>query len=260
MLRVSHPRWKAHDVRPHFKPAREHYAPADQPMFEAAYAELCRIDLNGKNVLEVCCGAGMLAVCLARVFPDARITALDRYADAGGEITAVQPELPNLKYVVGDALNLPQYADGSFDLIYGQATLHHLAHDCTRVALEYSRLLKPGGRLIFIYEPLGHNLLVDVIRAARIARRELGDESNLYLSMLEGITRAFSHCAGCEVQVFNLLSYAVKGVQNQAILAAAHNLDAWILERHPKLLRYCANCNIVFTKAARQNSPAEPAG
>jgi SAM-dependent methyltransferase len=245
MLRVSHPNRKSYGVKPHFKPAREHYAPADQPMFEAAYAELCRIDLNGKNVLEVCCGAGMLAVCLARVFPNAQITALDRYSDAGRDVLAVRHELPNLKYTVGDALHLPQYTDGSFDLIYGQATLHHLAHDCAQVAQEYSRLLNPGGRLVFIYEPLGHNLLVDAVRAARIARRELGDESNLYLSTLEGVAKAFSHC---EVQVFNLISYVFKGVQNQAILSMAHDLDAWILEHNPNLLKYCANCNIVFTK------------
>lgn len=247
MLRVSHPNRKAYDVKPHFKAAREHYAAADQPMFEAAYAELCRIDLNGKNVLEVCCGAGMLAVCLARAFPGAQITALDRYADAGREIMAVRHELPNVKYIVGDALHLSQYADGSFDLIYGQATLHHLAHNCDHVAREYSRLLKPGGRLIFIYEPLGHNLLVDAVRAARIARWELVDESNLYISMLEGIAKAFSRC---EVQVFNLISYAFKGVQNQAILSLAHDVDSWILGRNPNLLKYCANCNIVFTKGS----------
>lgn len=249
MLRVSHPSRKAYDVKPHFRSAREHYPPADQPMFEAAYAELCRIDLNGKNVLEVCCGAGMLAVCLARVFPNAQITALDRYADAGSDVMAVRHQLPNLEYAVGDALHLPQYTDGSFDLIYGQATLHHLSHDCARLALEYSRLLKPGGRLIFIYEPLGHNLLVDAIRAARIARRELGDESNLYLSMLEGIATAFSHC---EVQVFNLIGYAFKGVKNPAILSVVHDLDSWVLKRHPNLLRYCANCNVIFTKGTWQ--------
>jgi SAM-dependent methyltransferase len=158
---------------------------------------------------------------------------------------AVRHELPNLKYTIGDALHLPQYTDGSFDLIYGQATLHHLAHDCDHLASEYSRLLKPGGRLIFIYEPLGHNLLVDAVRAARIGLRELGDESNLYLSMLEGIAKAFSHC---EVQVFNLISYVFKGVQNRAILSAAHDLDSWVLERNPNLLKYCANCNVVFTK------------
>lgn len=246
MVRVSHPSRTACNVKPHFKAAREHYAAADQPMFDAGYAELCRIDLTGKNILEVCCGAGMLAVCLARAFPGAQITALDRYADAGSDITAVRHELPNLKYTVGDALHLPQYTDGSFDLIYGQATLHHLTHDYVHAAREYSRLLKPGGRLIFIYEPLGHNLVVDAVRAVRIARLELNDESNLYLSMLERVAKAFSHC---EVQVFNLISYAFKGVQNQAILSLAHGLDSWILKRKPNLLRYCANCNVIFTKA-----------
>ena len=161
---------------------------------------------------------------------------------------AVRHELPNLTYTVGDALNLPQYTDGSFDLIYGQATLHHLTHDYDHAAREYSRLLKPGGRLIFIYEPLDHNLLVDAVRAVRIARLELNDESNLYFSMLERIAKGFSHC---EVQVFNLISYAFKGVQNQAILSVAHGLDSWILQRNANLLRYCANCNVICTKGAQ---------
>lgn len=226
-------------------PARQHYWFSDDPLFTAAYNELCRVDLNDKRVLEVCCGEGLLAACLASAFPSAEIIGIDRYQDNGMRIKEAMVRLPRLSYVCGDALSLSQYLDASFDLIYGQATLHHLAHDTKKVAAEYSRLLKPGGRLIFIFEPLGHNLLVAAIRAIRLARMEAEDESNLYLSMLKQIGVFFS---SCDVQVFNLLAYPLKATRSTALVKLIRKIDLFLLRHHPKLLPFCANCNIIYTK------------
>jgi SAM-dependent methyltransferase len=225
--------------------AAQHYWFSDEPLFTAAYNELCRIDLSGKRVLEVCCGEGMLAACLASTFPSAEIIGLDRYQNSGVRIKEAMNQRRGLSYVCGDALGLSQYSDASFDLIYGQAALHHLAHDTEKVASEYSRLLKPGGRLIFIYEPLGHNLLVAAIRAMRLARMEAGDESNLYLSMLKAIGASF---ASCEVQVFNLLAYPLKVARTASLIKFIQRIDIFLLRHNPKLLPFCANCNVIYTK------------
>lgn len=220
---------------------------SDRDLFCCGYAELCRLDLSGCHAVEICCGAGRLAAALAGVFPDARITGIDLYAAHGPEVDDNLRKNPNLNYVSGDAFDLSRFADNSIDLIWGQAALHHLAHNLTGLRDECARVLKPGGRLVFIFEPLGHNPLVAAVRAIRMARHELPDESNLYFSQLERLGGAFSKS---EVQVFNLLGYFMKGMPKPMypLVDAVKSIDRHLFQKIPKLTRYAANFNVVFTK------------
>ena len=156
-------------------------------------------------------------------------------------------QLPGLSYVAGDAFDLSRYEENSMDLVWGQAALHHLAHDIDGLCEQVSRVLKPGGRFVFIFEPMGHNLLVAAIRAVRMAQGELGDESNLYLSQFERMSKHFS---SCEVQMFNFLGYPMKAVSDRFgfLSSAVQQLDSWLFRSFPKLLRYGANCNLILTK------------
>lgn len=228
-------------------PAIGGFPPSDRPLFLAGYSELCRIDLSGKRALEICGGFGKLAAGLAETFPLAEVIGLDLYAASGPEIDERVNQLPGLSYVAGDAFDLSIYDDASFDLVWGQAALHHLAHDIDGLCNGVSRILKPGGRFIFIFEPMGHNLPVAAIRAVRMAQGELEDESNLYLSQFEKMTRHFSTC---EVQMFNFLGYPMKAVSDRFgfLSNLVHRLDSWLFRTFPKLLRYGANCNVIFTK------------
>jgi SAM-dependent methyltransferase len=240
---------------PPFDPRAEGMLPAiggfprsDKPLFLAGYSELCRVDLNGCRALEICGGFGKLAIALAKVFPKANIIGLDFYAASGPEVDEHLKALPGLSFVAGDAFDLSAYDDNSFDLVWGQAALHHLAHDLTGLAREVARVLKPGGRLIFIFEPMGHNLLVAAIRAVRMAQHELGDESNLYLSQFKHMEKCgFSKC---EVQMFNLLGYPMKALSDRFsfISSLIQKVDSLLFRLFPKLLRYGANANVIFTK------------
>lgn len=223
------------------------FPPSDRALFLAGYSELCRIDLSGKRVLEICGGFGKLAAGLAEVFPKAEVIGLDLYAASGPELDERMSRLPGLSYVAGDAFDLSTYEEESFDLVWGQAALHHLAHDADGLAREVLRVLKPGGRFVFIFEPMGHNLLVAAIRGVRMAKYEVPDESNLYLSQFERMAKEFS-C--CEVQMFNFLGYLMKAASNRFrfLSTAAQRADSWLFRRFPKLLRYGANCNLIFTK------------
>ncbi|MES2659833.1 MAG: class I SAM-dependent methyltransferase [Verrucomicrobiota bacterium] len=237
-------------IHPHAEsmlPAIGGFPPSDKPLFLAGYHELCRIDLNGRRALEICGGAGKLAAHLAQGFPQGEITGLDFYAASGPEIESMLEKLPHLSYVAGDAFDLSRFAPDSLDLIWGQAALHHLAHNTGGLSREALRVLKPGGRLVFIFEPMGHNLLVAAIRAIRMAKHELEDESNLYLPQFERMAEGFS---GCEVQMFNFLGYPMKAVSDRFRLLSegVRKLDSWLFARFPKLLRYGANCNVIFTK------------
>ncbi len=53
------------------------------------------------------------------------------------------------------------FRDGTFDLIFGRSIIHHLSIE--RAREELGRLLKPGGRAIFI-EPQGMNPLINLYR------------------------------------------------------------------------------------------------
>jgi SAM-dependent methyltransferase len=228
-------------------PAVGGFPPSDRPLFLAGYGELCRIDLNGKCALEICGGSGKLAAGLAANFPAAKVIGLDLYAASGSEIDEQLKHFPGLSYVAGDAFDLSAYEEASIDLVWGQAALHHLAHNAEGLSQQVLRVLKPGGRLVFIFEPMGHNLLVAAIRAIRMAQGELGDESNLYLSQFGRMAEGFSRC---EVQMFNFLGYPMKAVSDRFkfLSNTVQKLDSWLFQSFPKLLRYGANCNVIFTK------------
>jgi SAM-dependent methyltransferase len=229
-------------------PAVGGFPPSDRPLFLAGYGELCKKDLSGKRALEICGGAGKLSAALAENFPEAEVIGLDLYAASGPDVNEFLMRLPGLSYVAGDAFDLVAYGDESLDLVFGQAALHHLAHDPEGLAKTVARVLKPGGRLVFIFEPMGHNLMVAAIRAVNMARHELGDESNLYLSQFERMRQCgFSQC---EVQMFNLMGYPLKAFSDRFSLVTkvVHRIDALLFRLFPKLLRYGANANIIFTK------------
>ena len=241
--------------KPPFDPRAEAMLPAiggfptsDHPLFLAGYSELCRVDLNGKRAMEICGGYGKLAGLLAETFPQSEIIGLDLYAASGPEIEERLRRLPGLSYVAGDAFDMQDHADGSLDLVWGQAALHHLAHDVEGLAKSALRVLKPGGRLVFIFEPMGHNLLVSAVRAIRISREELHDESNLFISQFSKM--AAVGFSSCEVQMFNLLGYPMKAFSDKfkPLAELVHRIDAGLFASFPALLRYGANCNLVFTK------------
>lgn len=246
-LELTHPEAPPHPAAASLMPAIGGFPVSDRPLFLAGYSELCRIDLSGRTALEICGGAGKLAAGVAETFPEANVIGLDLYAASGPEIDDRLKRLPGLSYVAGDAFDMSSYPDNSIDLVWGQAALHHLAHDTEGLCIQMARVLKPGGRLVFIFEPMGHNLLVAAIRAVRMARYELGDESNLYLSQFEKMARHFSRC---EVQMFNFLGYPMKAVSDrfEFLSSAVQKADSALFRRFPGLLRYGANCNLIFTK------------
>ena len=59
----------------------------------------------------------------------------------------------NVELVV-DNCEKTKFNDNTFDIVYGTGILHHL--DIKLCLKEIQRILKPGGRLLFI-EPLGTN-------------------------------------------------------------------------------------------------------
>ena len=119
--------------------------------------------------LEVGAGTGYFSLNLLQAGVVADATCVDI---SPGMLDALQSNARRLGLSVttraGDAERLP-FADGSFDLVFGHAVLHHLP-GLARAFAEFARVLSPGGTLVFAGEPsrYGDRLAAAPKAAARV--------------------------------------------------------------------------------------------
>lgn len=119
-------------------------------------------DVRGRRVLDFGCGNGWLSIILAK--RGAIVDAFDlsseavRTATLRAEANGVSDQCT---FRVGSAYEVP-FGDGEYDLVIGQSILHHVGEKDT-VARELARVLRPGGRAIFM-EPLGDSMLLERLR------------------------------------------------------------------------------------------------
>jgi ubiquinone/menaquinone biosynthesis C-methylase UbiE len=117
-------------------------------------------DLKGKRILELGSGAGEGAVYFALAGAD--VTATDL---SPGMLEVVEKVASHhgvaVKTMVASAEDLSSFASGSFDIVYGANTLHHV--DIERCLDEVKRVLKPGGLAAF-WDPVAHNPVINIYR------------------------------------------------------------------------------------------------
>jgi len=108
-------------------------------------------ELRAAPVLDFGAGTGWITEWLARM--GWSVVAFDVHGDLGGCLQhrlnadlRVPSELISFEH--GDGHSMP-FADGSFGHVLCYDTLHHM-HDYERVFAEFSRVLRPGGRAIFV--------------------------------------------------------------------------------------------------------------
>ncbi len=116
-------------------------------------------ELRGKKILELGCGAGEGSVYFA--LQGAEVVATDISSEMVklvGEVAQKHGVKVEAQKMMAEAI---EFEDESFDFVYGNGVLHHV--DFRKAVQEASRVLKPGGKAIFI-EPLSYNPVINIYR------------------------------------------------------------------------------------------------
>ncbi|NQT19704.1 MAG: class I SAM-dependent methyltransferase [Planctomycetes bacterium] len=185
---------------------------------------------EGSRVLEIGCGEGPNLLEFLGAGID--IVGIDI---SGRSISRAQERLraagfdPNAaRHANAETLDFPE---GSFDIICGAAILHHLA-DLSQVGKDIHRMLRPGGRCVFV-EPLGYNPGASLYRRFTPASRT-ADEHPLRRPDLAAFTAPFG---GHKLNFYHLCGLAANAaflMTHSAVLfhildAVAYPLDRLLL-------------------------------
>jgi ubiquinone/menaquinone biosynthesis C-methylase UbiE len=107
------------------------------------------------RALEIGSGTGYFSLNLLRAGVIGELVATDISQGMLDELTATAVRLGlEAEAVRAESERLP-FPDGSFDLVFGHAVLHHLP-DLDTSFREFRRVLRPGGRIAFCGEPSFH--------------------------------------------------------------------------------------------------------
>jgi len=132
------------------------------------------------------------------------------------------------------------YPSESFDLVLGVSILHHT--DAFAAGAEISRVLKPGGRALFL-EPLAHNWFLQLFRRLTPERRT-PTEQPMTVQQINDFGKYFR---STEYRGYYLMSIFPQGLLwatgSQRLfrwsLRLTEAMDAWLLKTFRPLKRYC---------------------
>jgi ubiquinone/menaquinone biosynthesis C-methylase UbiE len=193
-------------------------------------------DVRGRRVVDFGCGSGANTVLLAN--RGAEVWGVDISEDLirlARRRLAVNGRAGGAQFVVGSAHDLP-FPDGSVDVLFGIAILHHLNLD--QVGTEVHRVLRPGGRAIF-QEPVRNSPVIRSLRALIPYRAP--DVSPYERPLTDPELRAFaSRFSAVRVRAFGLPHVALGQVLPVVgrRVAWLYGLDATLLRAMPRLEYY----------------------
>jgi SAM-dependent methyltransferase len=183
----------------------------------------------GGRALEFGCGLRTAGMELAR--QGHRVTAIDISPVAVDQVAeaarAEHLDAFDVEVMNAEALT---FADDRFDLVLGTGILHHL--DLRAAFAEIARVLKPGGRAVFL-EPLGHNPAINLYRRLTPSMRT-PDEHPLVRADF-GLARAsFSEVSARWFGFLSLASVPFRGRSWAGALSRhLERADAVLFERVP---------------------------
>jgi len=201
--------------------------------------ELVR-NANGKVFVDMGCGAGERTIPL--LFPETQCYAFDisfrMAAEAQDRLRSIADEIGctiSCQQMAGEQL---AFAANSVDVVFGISVIHHL--DLTLAYSEISRVLKPGGRGIFV-EPLDHHPIAKMYRMLTPSRHT-ETEKPLRYDDFEIMEKYFSEVHHKEFYLFSLISAIFGILKNKKLfdlsLRILMRFDDYIFSHFPRLRKY----------------------
>lgn len=205
---------------------------AKENIFKPFYQKIG--DVKNKTILDYGCGTGIHSVILAKLGADVEAFDISAQAIRSAKFKARANKV-KIKFKCNAAPRLP-YSDNKFDLIVGNAILHHV-HSYREVGKELYRVLKKNGRAIF-NEPFGENIFFEFIRKYIYYPNKCRtkDEKPLRYDNIKEIGSFFHQINIQEHQLFQALERVYK---NKKLLNFLERTDKKLLRNFPALKKYC---------------------
>lgn len=231
-------------------------------LYAATLRTLSSLSLRGKTVLDYGCGTGDFGLWMATA-EGARVTFLDLSENAvdlclrRAQVSGV----PHLcRGVARDAADLSCFANASFDVVFGCASLHHTIK-YPGAWNELLRVLKPDGVLV-LTETYGENVVLNALRRWNWKREGIAEEqgedvifNHEHVALLQ---QSFRDVRLFPMGLFAMVKRALRGRLHHAaartLLLTLREVDRWLLTIAPPLKRYCGEV-LVIAKGALHGRP-----
>ena len=207
-------------------------------------------EFKDKKIMEVACGKGLLSLLIANYCKEVvGVDILEEEVQAA-RLNQQKYKIENCTFVTSD-IGLTDFEIESFDVIVAEAALHHIIYDY-RIGTKLCEYLKPGGRLIFIAEPLGYNWLSEFVRFIRHHRTHAVGEFSLWFDNVGQFASSFSEV---KYHYFDIFSHPFKVLELilphsifMIVMKRMWQIDELIYKYLPILRKYSPNVNIEMIK------------
>ena len=244
-------------LRPAHPMTVERYGKLKRRRFSKEYRFRILGDLKGKKVLDVGCGDGANALNFALL--GAQVTGVDispgaiELAKRRAEINGVADRCE----FICSPMEKASLAPGSFDVVWGDAILHHLLADLDAMMAQIVSFAKPGGIVMFGEPTAVFGLMRGVRAAIPVHTDHTPDERPLQQQEFDIIT---THLVDPHIRFFSVLSrfdrfvlkgynYETASLPRRALFNVLIGLDYMLLSL-PLVEKIGGTC-VIYGKPAR---------
>ena len=206
-------------------------------------------DIQDVEILDAGCGDGWLSVILAKL--GARVTAFD-VSPEGVEVAKLRARVngvaDRIDFHCASFYEMP-FADDRFNLVIGQAILHHL-RDKDAASIELSRVMAPGARALFV-ECLGRSQILERIRLFVPVASGAPEDPDHWKEQIsdDDLERLGSHFE-MQVHEYQLFSRLTRIFRGPRFMDWINRVDVRVLDAAPFLRRYARTALIELRKAS----------
>lgn len=207
------------------------------------------LEFRGKRVLNVACGTGELSLFLASNgidvvsfdFSPKSVAYAREMAHINGLEDRIQIDEKDIRFL--------DYEENSFDVVTGEAALHHIIkyENCFE---NIYRVLKPGGIAVFV-ENFNHDPLIRLMRPINWYLKGYVGEYSLSYKDIEYAESVFDRVEVTDKSVFYTYSrfFGKPSARNRKVARFLKRFDDFILPKVPMLERYFTLGYLILHKA-----------